>query len=190
MDIINKITVEDFKAYFPREFQYLKVWDAETTYNKNVIVYYNNLFYQSLIDGNINNIPSDAVDDWKHIEDDYNNYINDDDISKAMGQAKGMFNVNLFKGHDELLKICYLLLVAHYLVQDLNMSKGNGASSFIMTSKSVDGVSASYGIPQKILDNPLYSYLTGTSFGLKYLQYVLPRLIGYSVAVYRRTNDF
>lgn len=179
MEIINNITPQNFKDYFKREFNYLILWNEEISYKINKIVYYDELFYKSLFNNNLNNNPSSSPEEWLEYETNYNNYINDDDILKAFGQAKNMINIDLFSGNDELLTICFLMLSAHFLVIDLNMGKGNGASNFMMTSKSVDGVSASYGIPQKYLDNPLFNYLISTSFGLKYLSYLLPKLVGY-----------
>ena len=190
MAFLDTITTQTFRDYFTREFNYLIIWDEETTYNKNDIVYYSEtkLFYQSLINGNVANVPSENIEDWEEIEDDYNNYINDNDILKAFGQAKNMININLFKNNLELLKICYLLLSAHYLIVDLNMSQGNGASGFMMTSKTVDGVSATYGIPQSLLNSPLFSYIAKTEFGLKYIQYIMPMLNGYNRCIIGTTS--
>ncbi len=179
--IINSITPQDFKDYFKREFNYLPLWSSDRNYKKNDIVYYDveGLFYKSLVNKNINNTPSENSEYWQ--EDDevqYNDYINDDDINKAFIQAKNMINLSLFGRNEECLKMCYLMLTAHFLVIDLNMSNGNGASSFIIASKSVGSVAASYGIPKKILDNPNLSYLANTQFGMKYLVYILPLLSG------------
>lgn len=177
---IKKITVEDFKKYFKREFKYLIIFNIDTEYKKNVIVYYEPTeeFFQSLISKNKGNIPEQSPEQWEFIEEDYNEYINDNDIEKAMEQARISFNLNIWGQEEDLIKVAFLLLSAHYLICDLNMSNGGG-SSFFMTSKSVDGVSASYGIPQSILNNISYSYLAKTEFGLKYLQLLAPRLNGY-----------
>lgn len=189
--IINNITPQDFKDYFTREFSYLPVWDGSISYKLNDIVYYEveGLFYKSLINKNINNIPAENSEFWQ--EDDevqYNDYINDNDITKAFLQAKNMINLSLFGKNEELLKMCFLMLTAHFLVMDLNMSNGNSASSFMITSKSVGSVSASYGIPQKILDSPNLSYLASTQFGLKYIQYILPLLSGNIMILNGRTS--
>lgn len=188
--IINNITVQDFKDYFKREFNYLNSWDKNTIYTKNIIVYFENNFYISLQDNNINNLPTSSPDYW--IIDttiNYNDYINDNDIEKAFSQAKCFFNYKLFNINNvDKIKMSYLLLTAHFLVVDLNMSNGNGASSFMITSKSVGSVSASYGIPQKILNSPLYSYLTNTQFGLKYLMLIYNKLIGNVYCIRGRTT--
>ena len=189
--IINNITPQDFKDYFTREFKYLPLWYSDISYKINDIVYYESggLFYKSLINKNINNTPSEDSEYWQ--EDDevqYNDYINDDDMTKAFLQAKNMINLSLFGKNEELLKMCFLMLTAHFLVMDLNMSNGNGTSSFMITSKSVGSVSASYGIPQKILDSPNLSYLASTQFGLKYIQYILPLLSGNIMILNGRTS--
>lgn len=180
--IIENITVEDFKLYFLREFNYLNLWNETISYKINQVVFYENDFYISLITNNLNNIPS-ASSSWNITTQDYNSFINDIDIEKAFSQAKNMININLFASNDELLKICYLLLTANYLVIDLSMANGNGTSNFLISSKSVDGVSASYAIPETILKNPLFNYLSYTQFGLKYLNYLLPKLNGYSTII-------
>ena len=186
---IKDITVEDFKNYFKREFKYLIIFNVETEYKKNVIVYYDPTeeFFQSLISKNKGNIPEYSPEQWEFIEEEYNDYINDDDIKKALEQARISFNSNIWGNNEDLLKVAFLLLTAHYLICDLNMSNGGG-SSFFMTSKSVDGVSASYGIPQSILNNINYSYLAKTEFGLKYLQLLAPRLNGYIKTVIGTTS--
>ena len=117
-----------------------------------------------------------------------NDYISDMDILKAMGQARASFNINLFLTNPEKLKIAFLLLTAHYLIMDLNMANGNGGASFLVTSKSVDGVSASYGVPQRFLQNPYYSYFTQTAFGMKYLQYLIPASAGNVRTIIGRTT--
>lgn len=186
---IKDITVEDFKNYFKREFKYLIIFNVDTEYKKNVIVYYDPTeeFFQSLISKNKGNIPEYSPEQWEFIEEEYTDYINDDDIKKALEQARISFNSNIWGSNEDLLKVAFLLLTAHYLICDLNMSNGGG-SSFFMTSKSVDGVSASYGIPQSILNNINYSYLAKTEFGLKYLQLLAPRLNGYIKTVIGTTS--
>lgn len=172
------ITTQDFKDFFNKgEFKFLIDWNGETVYLKNEEVYYNYLFYTSLVNNNVNNEPDQSPEQWEETEDNINNFITDNDILKAFVEAKGNFNVNAFSKDEALLKHVFLLLTAHYLVMDINMLNG-GYSNFLMTSKSVGSVSASYGIPNKILDNPLFNYFAGTSFGMKYLSYLYTRAVG------------
>lgn len=180
MDILDIITIEDFKEYFPREFQYFSdiIWNEYINYTKDSKVYYKGNFYISLQDNNENNEPNSSPDYWNITIGNIYDYITDNDLYKAFGQARNSFNIKLFIANQDKMETAFLLLAAHYLVMDLNMSNGNGVGSFLITSKSVDGVSASYGIPQKYLQNPYYSYFANTAFGMKYLQYLIPLTIG------------
>lgn len=109
---------------------------------------------------------------------DNQEYITDTDIEMAFAQAKVNFPVNLFD--EENGKIAFLFLVAHYLCMDMQMAQAgiNSTAQYVVTSKSVGDVSASYGVPTKLLDNPLYNYLTTTQFGMKYISLLYPRTIG------------
>ena len=107
-----------------------------------------------------------------------------------MNQALYSINVNLFNNNEDLLKIVYFLLTAHFLVIDEAMRNNGGLASYIMSSKSVEGVSASYSVPQSILNNPTFSGYGKTEFGLKYLSYIVPRLNGYCKIVRGTTTLF
>lgn len=179
--IIEDITIEDFKEFFQREFDYLKIWSIVKTYTKNEIVYYDNgLFYKSLKIGNLAKQPDIEKEYWEEIEANYTDFVNDFDLEKAFVEAKASFNINLFdvSKEQDIIKHCFLLLVAHFLVKDLAMSNGDGMATYLMSSKSVGSVSASYGIPKKILENNTFNYLGSTEFGLKYLYYISNRIKG------------
>ena len=109
---------------------------------------------------------------------DNQEYITDADIQIAFGQAKVNFPIALFD--EENGKIAFLFLVAHYLCMDMKMAQNglNQQEQYAMTSKSVGDVSASYGVPQKFLNNPLYNYLSTSLYGMKYLSLLYPRTIG------------
>lgn len=112
--------------------------------------------------------------------DDPNNqeYITDADITTAFGQAKINFPVRLFD--EETGRIAYLFLTAHYLCMDMQMAESGIASTgqYIITSKSVGDVSASYGVPNKFLTDPFLNYFSTTQFGMKYLSMLYPRTVG------------
>lgn len=110
---------------------------------------------------------------------DPNTSVLDSDITKAFGQVAFNINQALFSGQDQY-NVGYLLLSAHYLVIDLRMSSQgiNGQYSFLEQSKSVGSVSQSFAIPQRILDNPYFSMLTKTNYGAKYLELLIPQLVG------------
>lgn len=105
-------------------------------------------------------------------------YITDTDIEVAFGQAKINFPIKLFD--EESGTIAFMFLVAHYLCMDMQMAQSgiNSTSQYIMTSKSVDGVSASYGVPNKFLTDPFLNYFSTTQFGMKYLSLLYPRTVG------------
>ncbi|MDR3244572.1 MAG: DUF4054 domain-containing protein [Elusimicrobiota bacterium] len=106
-------------------------------------------------------------------------YIRDKDISKAFSEANLLFNPALFSDVEEK-KLCFQYLAAHYLVIDIkNSSQGlsSGMQGFL-GSKSVGSVSASYQFPQWLMSNPVFSALSQTGYGAKYLTLVQSRLIG------------
>lgn len=177
MNIFDTVTIEDFKNYYYRDFAFLPIYDATKTYWQNDIVYDNTTetFYKSLINDNTNTL-SDAGS-WEKVNIDKYSYITDDDIEKAMSQAK--LNSNSRFGSDDKDRITiYLHLVAFYLCIDIQNASSGVNSSYrgVMSSKSVDGVSVSYDIPQWMKDNPMYSLYSQNGYGLKYLSLIAPYL--------------
>lgn len=173
-NIFDTVTIEQFKAYFKRDFPYLPVYSPLTTYWKGDIAFYNDNFYQSLIDDNTGNAVTDTIK-WQKVKGDKLAYITDDDINKAMTQAYP--NANLMFGETCQEKVnIYLHLVAFYLVFDIKNSSSGINSSFIgtLSSKSVGDVSESYNIPQWMLNNPTYSIFGQNGYGLKYLSLIAP----------------
>jgi len=117
-------------------------------------------------------------------------YIMDSDIEKAFAEATINFNESLF-GTDESLKITFLYLSAHYLVNDLQTSQqGLGSSGFFpVSSRSVGGVSESYAIPTWMLDDPVLGAFSTTRYGQKYISLIKPLLIG-NVVVYEGATTY
>lgn len=105
--------------------------------------------------------------------------VTDADITKALGQAAFNFNEALFGSQTEFnIGFCYL--TAHYLVIDLQTSSQglSGSFAWLEASKAVGSVSQSFSIPQQVLDHPVYSMLSKTNYGAKFLSLMLPRLVG------------
>lgn len=177
---LNNITVAMFKAHFRRDFPYLNVWDSQSLYNEGTRVYYEStdLFYDCLVNGTIGTVPTD-VNSWRLASDDTDNYIQDDDITKAFSEAQVMFNQELF-GSDAQITLAYMYVVAHYLAIDIRNSKSGimATGGFPMLSRSAGNVSESYAIPNEYLSSPLFSMFAQTGYGMKYLSLVLPRIIG------------
>lgn len=121
---------------------------------------------------------------------DINTSVTDADINKALQQVNTYtaFNPNMWCDQSAYT-IGYLYLAAHYMVMDLRASSQgmNGQYSFLEQSKSVGSVSASYAIPQRMLDNPEFAMLAKTNYGSQYLMYVLPQLTGQVFFVPGRT---
>jgi hypothetical protein len=174
------ITVSDFKQYFTRDFPYLPVWDALVSYNKDEVVYYETtrLFYIALS----NTIPAGTLPTnttyFSVTSDDYYNYINDTDITKAIGECDAMLPVARFE--TEVLATAQNYLTAHCLCNDIKTSNAGLANSaiFAVQSKSAGSISESFGIPQRLLQSPFYAFYITSQFGMKYLAMLYPRCIG------------
>lgn len=117
--------------------------------------------------------------DFPYSSDDDLSGVTDKDIQKAFMEASMNFNPELFSDCCEK-KLGFLYLAAHYLVIDLqNSSQGiNGRYEGIMSSKSVGSVSVGYTIPDWVMASPIYSLLSQTRYGMKYLSLVIPLLVG------------
>lgn len=187
MASIENITAEGFKALFSRDFPYLPVWIEGTAYFINDIVYNAPNFYKSLADGNLT-IP-EAGESWAFYNDNTNNYISDEDIERAFAEAKVNFNPNLFT-NDSTAEMVFYYLAAHYLVIDLNNAQNPLAMGFngFTQSKSVGSVSESYGIPQWMLNNAVFSGYAQTGYGRKYLSLIMPYLRGNIILTPGRTT--
>lgn len=169
-----QITVDDFRNFFPRFTPvYLPVYVEGKTYFNGDIVYYNELFYQCIVENTVE-LPT-VETDWKLINQDVLNYTRDEDIENAMAEASVNFNESLFD--DEQAKLIFLYLTAYYLTYDLQNATG-AVQTGVITSKSVGSVSESYGIPTSFLNNPMYSLYAKNGYGLKYLSLIIPYLQG------------
>lgn len=182
---LDTITVADFKSLFYRDFSYLPEYNNDELYNAGDRVYYapTKLFYDCKVNGTTGVLPTVSAN-WDVVSDNIDNYVLDADINKAFDEAKITFNQSLFTT-EENIKIGFLYLTAHYLVNDLRAAlKGISAIAvFPLQSRSVGSVSESYGIPAKYLSDPVLSFYTQSAYGLKYLNMILPRLVGNVVSV-------
>ncbi len=178
---LNTITVADFKSQFMRGFPFLPVYDPAALYNAGRRVYYAPalLFYDCLVNGTTGITPGTDATIWTLAADDTDNYVQDFDITNAFAETQAVFNQGLF-GPDAVIKLAYLYLAAHYLCNDLKASAAGIAASaaFPVTGRTVGSVSESYAIPAAYLESPVYSFYTGSAYGLKYLSMVLPSLVG------------
>ena len=185
--VIQALTPEDFKNQFWRDFTFVSTWLVGTTYNTGDQVFYdvNKKFYQCLNDGIVGTLPT-VTTDWKEIAN--TGLVSDLDITNAYAEACITFNDTLFTSDDDMT-LGYLYLSAHYLVHDLNAGGVDGSGVVgLANSRSVGNVSESYTIPQPYLDSAVYSFYTRSSYGLKYLNMIIPRLVGNVVTVAGATH--
>jgi len=114
--------------------------------------------------------------------------VTDPDIAKAFQQTNISINPGLWSSQGNYTT-AYLLLSAHNLVMNLRTSSQglNGQFAFLEQSKSVGSVSASFAIPQRMVDNPEFSIYMKTNYGAQYFQLLLPNLSGQVFFVHGRT---
>lgn len=115
--------------------------------------------------------------------------VTDADITSAMQDAAVNFNNNLWASQQSF-NVGFLNLSAHFLVLNLRASSQgiSGQSEWLHGSKAVGSVSESFVVPQRILDNPEFAWLTSTYYGKKYLMLVLPSLTGQMFGSYNRPH--
>lgn len=111
-------------------------------------------------------------------------YVMDSDITRAFAEATINFNEALFST-DDSLKLTFLYLSAHYLVNDLQTAKMGLSSNgfFSVNSRSIGSVSESYTIPEWMTKDPVLGAFATTRYGQKYISLIKPLLIG-NVVVY------
>lgn len=114
--------------------------------------------------------------------------VTDNDIAKAFSQANFSINQNLFNTQEDYTT-AYMHLAAHYLVIDIRLATQglNSSYQWAVSSKSVGAVSESYTIPSKFQNSPFLTMLSQTGYGGKYLQLVLPLMVGNILAIPGRT---
>jgi hypothetical protein len=120
---------------------------------------------------------------------DFDNYIQIQDVLNAMFETNGQLNQDLFAKPSTYTQ-GYFYMTAHFMAENLvNSSQGQaGQYNFLQASKGGAGVSESFAIPQKILDNPTFSMFTKTTYGKKYLALVIPFLTGVMFTVRGHTK--
>jgi hypothetical protein len=182
--VTQAITVDDFKSQFYRDFTFIDTWAAGTfTIGQQVFYDITNKFYEVIV-ASTTELPTNTTD-WKEISNV--GLVSDKDIENAYAEACVNFNASLFSSDDDI-KIGYLYLSAHYLVHDLNAGGVDGSASGQVNSRSVGNVSESYSIPTDYLNSPIYSFYARTTYGLKYLSLVIPRLTGNVLVVEGATH--
>jgi len=110
--------------------------------------------------------------------------VQDQDITNAMNDAASFINPAFFPGQVPY-NVGFFNLTAHFLVMSLRASSQGIAGQFKWLSSSVGVGSVSEGItiPEQISKNPMFSVLSKTNYGMKFLFLILPYLVapGYTV---------
>lgn len=120
---------------------------------------------------------------------DPNISVLDIDIINAFNLTDISINQDLW-ANQTAYQIGYGYLAAHYMVLNLRASSQglNGQYNWAQNSKSVQGVSEAFTIPQRLIDNPDFMAYTKTNYGAMYLNLLWPMLVGPSFTVCGRTK--
>lgn len=111
--------------------------------------------------------------------------VQNQDIQAALQKAAAFINPSLYAGQQPY-NVGFLALAAHYLVLSLRASSQGiaGQWPWMVVSKGVGGVSEGIQIPQWVMDNPVWSALSTTNYGMDFLFGVLPNLVGQMFTVF------
>jgi hypothetical protein len=105
--------------------------------------------------------------------------VTDVDINLAITQAGFNFPSRIPASQAQFSEL-YLLKAAHHLCMNmLAATQGlRGQGEWAVIAKGVDGVNASFSIPEKIMSSPAFVQLSKTIYGAQYLEIIAPHLIG------------
>jgi hypothetical protein len=117
-------------------------------------------------------------------------YIIDADVTRSINQGLIEFNESLFGTEAQQLEVFYFLAAFH-LVENIKIAqKGLSAQAKMpVTNASVGGVSESYQIPERYAKDPFISQFLANAYGVRYLQFLLPQLIG-NMAIVEGTTTY
>lgn len=106
-------------------------------------------------------------------------YIIDADVTRAIAESQVLFNYNLFSTEDDA-KVAFMYLAAHMLVSNIrNSSAGlNSQAALLLTSTSAGPVSLSYQLPDRYSRDPVFMSYLSDGYGGKYLEIIIPLLVG------------
>ena len=113
--------------------------------------------------------------------------VRDSDITRAFNDAVPLFNGALFDTSTG--KLAFLHSAAHFLVTNIQAVGGLSVHKFglgienqadqVMSSKGVGGVSLSFvEPPPTVKNNPNLLQFWNTTYGQRYLSFLLPKLVG------------
>lgn len=113
--------------------------------------------------------------------------VMDADITRGLNEAMSVFNSGLWADDDER-KTVFLYASAHFMVLNLQAAGGlfiqglglgvQSRGTGVIQSKSVGQVTIAYVLPESLTGDAILSGFMRTDFGLRYLQVLVPRLVG------------
>ena len=176
-NVISKLSVDDFKQLFARNFPYLPIYDATKIYFAGDVVYAEPNFYTSLVDDNTSELTDDTK--WKPTNESIMDYVSDEDIGRAWREAQAAYNPTLIGDCQANATTC-LYLVAFYLAYDLQLASSGayGQIAFPARDVRVGSVSEGYYVPQIYMEDPILGFYARNGFGQKYLSLVYLYTIG------------
>ncbi len=177
---LTTITIAQFQAQFFRDFPYLPVYSNTQVYQFGQITQYTDGgFYKCRSNGTVG-IPCTTALNWEAVPcDSANDFVQAQDITNAFAEAQILFNQAFFSNNAQIT-LGYLYLTAHFLVTDLRRSN-SGLSSrpeMLVQSRSVGGVTEAYAIPDQLQNEAILNGYLTTGYGKKYLDMILPQLVG------------
>jgi len=176
-NVVETLTIEDFKKLFARNFPYLPVYNPEKVYFTGDVVYEEPNFYTSLIDENKASL--DDTESWKVTNESVEDYVTDKDIGRAWKEAAAAYNPTLIVD-CAANSTTFLYLVAFYLAYDLQLASSGayGQIAFPARDVRVGSVSEGYYVPQIYMEDPILGFYARNGFGQKYLSLVYLYTIG------------
>lgn len=107
-------------------------------------------------------------------------YVTDTDINKAILEGEINFNAGMFNVVSGQSTNVFMYLAAFYLVANIQLSERglSAQANFPIESNTVQGVAINVQIPERFLKNPVISQYAQNGYGMKYLSFVLPQLVG------------
>jgi hypothetical protein len=119
---------------------------------------------------------------------DYN-IITDSLIIRSYNEAYIHINPQLFRKNEKYIN-AFLYLAAHFTVINYRTSSINVRSTGeekVETTSSY-GVTESFVIPKRFKNSSLTNFFSKTSYGQRYLSFILPAMVGNIQVAYGGTN--
>lgn len=167
-------SISEFKTRFAKTFRFspYPIYNSETAYEKNdMVLWLSDLYQWGLYKAkeDVTGIAPSDKDYWTEQEVNLNSFVMDSDIEEAMSEAAAIIPDFAPMTHEEYVT-CFLLLTAHFLIQDWQAAhqglNASGASG-ILTSRTVGKMSAGYAVSTLLQQYPQWQALINTWWGLK-----------------------